>query len=78
MKTYIVELKIEGGHEVLGYSHTLKHAKDILISYGDLIESTSILMINGDSFGEGYHQYRLVPWGTGYKRFKDSINMNRY
>jgi len=73
MKTYLVEMEREkpnfpNDREVMGYFHNLYDAKEYLRSTG-YDEKFSVLMMQGYSFGEGFHKYRLTF--SGVKNGKD-------
>ena len=70
MKTYIVEEnhKDHNHVNVCGYFKTLYDAKEYLRSTG-YNEKFSVLMMQGYSFGEGFHKYRLTF--SGVKNGKD-------
>lgn len=53
MITYIVENKDK---EIIAIVDTLKRAKDALKT----LKGYRILMMRGQYFGEGYHQYELI------------------
>lgn len=64
MITYIIEDK---NKEIIQYAKTLWYAKDLLKRYGGY----RILMMRGQYFGEGYHQYELI-----YNEEKDKFTRN--
>lgn len=53
VRTYIVENE---RHEILEYTRTLGRAKEVALTYG----GTRIIMMQGPSFGEGFHKYLLL------------------
>ena len=64
MKTYIIENK---DNEVLGYFCRLSDAKYYLVKQFNY-STCSILMMQGDYFGEGWHKYRLVFNGKTFNK----------
>ena len=72
MKTYIVEKKHKTrGHDVVEYCHRLCIAKAIMFKQKD--ETVSVLAIEGPTFGEGYHQYRLIYRNDKIKRVYNQL-----
>jgi hypothetical protein len=80
VRTYIIEQKIEFGHAVLEYEHTLKEAKNYLVRLSNrgIVKGVSILCVYGNTFGEGFHQYRMIivsgKNGNKFKRVKYNLD----
>lgn len=61
MKTYLVEIETDTSRNIVEYCKTLKGAKRIARTLSKYNEKRfSILMMQGQYFGEGFHQYRLL------------------
>lgn len=59
-KTYLVEFS-DG--DIVEYCHTLRHAKRIIEKYAP--NGGCIIMMKGQYFGEGFHQYKLEILNNG-------------
>jgi hypothetical protein len=65
--TYTLERSVKEGSILIEYFERLCDAKTLLLRHKN-IKDLFILCINGPSFGEGWHQYKLTFDGKKWRR----------